>query len=151
MLVFDQCETVRPRVMQVIRQVWDRTRHAGVGIALLAAPVLMERLVGSRMRDLEALRSRVGVWAQLQGLSRAEMAAIVEQEGIKVDPPAMELWWRATGGSMRRLVSAVDMIQAKHSGRNVTEKTVIGVAGNLWGMALDGGRGPGARGQGVAA
>lgn len=137
LLVLDQCETVRPRVMQVIRQIHDRTRHAGVGVALLAAPVLMERLTASRMRDLEALRSRVGVWAQLTGLGRAEMVAIIKQEGITgVEPEAMELWWRATGGSMRRLAAAVDMIRAKHSGRAVTEKTIAGVAGHLWGMTL---------------
>jgi DNA transposition AAA+ family ATPase len=71
LIVFDQCETVKPRVMQVIRQIWDRTRHAGVGMALIAAPVLMERLTAARMRDLEALRSRVGAWAKLLGVSRA--------------------------------------------------------------------------------
>jgi DNA transposition AAA+ family ATPase len=137
LLVFDQAETVRPRVMQLIRQIWDHTRHAGVGVALLAAPVLMERLTASRMRDLEALRSRVGVWAQLTGLGRAEMTAIVKQEGITgVEPEAMEMWWRATGGSMRRLAAAIDMIRAKHAGRAVTTKTISGVAGYLWGMTL---------------
>ena len=139
LLVFDQCETVRPRIMQVIRQIWDRTRHAGVGIALLAAPVLMERLTGSRMRDLEALRSRVGAWAKLLGVSRAEMEDVVKQEGITGVPrEAMDLWWQATRGSMRRLMASVDMIRAAHGGRAVTVKTITGVAENLWGMALEG-------------
>lgn len=137
LLVFDQCETVRPRVMQVIRQIWDRTRHAGVGIALLSAPVLMERLTGSRIRDLEALRSRIGAWAQLRGVSRAEMADIVKQEGIAdVDPAAMDLWYKLTAGSMRRLMAAIDMLRTAHSGRAVKPKTIAGVAGHLWGIEL---------------
>jgi DNA transposition AAA+ family ATPase len=138
-IVFDQCETVRPRIMQVIRQIWDRTRHAGVGIALLAAPVLMERLTGSRMRDLEALRSRVGAWARLRGVSRAELSDIVKQEGIAgVDQAVLDLWYDATRGSMRRLMASIDMIRAAHSGRAVTPKTIAGVAENLWGMAMSG-------------
>jgi hypothetical protein len=136
MLIFDQCETVRPRIMQVIRGIWDRTRHAGVGVALLAAPVLMERLTGSRMRDLEALRSRVGAWAQLRGVSRAEMADIVKQEGVQVEADALDTWYTATRGSMRRLMASIDMLRAAHAGRVVKSKTIAGVAENLWGMAL---------------
>ncbi len=139
LLIFDQCETVRARVFQVIRQVWDATNEAGVGIVLLAAPVLLARMMGSRMADLGALTSRVGVWAPLSGVTRAEMAAIVKQEGIAdVDEGAFEMWWRATGGSMRRLMRAIDLLKARHQGKRVTEKTIAGVASHLWGMAIQG-------------
>ena len=137
LLIFDQCETVRPRICSIIRQIWDRTADAGVGVVLLAAPILLTRLSSGKMADLGALSSRVGVWAPLAGLSKQEMAAIVKQEGItEVDPAAFELWWQATGGSMRRLLRAIDLLKAKHAGKRVTEKTVESVAGFLWGMQI---------------
>ena len=137
LIILDQCEMVRQRVCSCIRQVWDRTADAGVGVVLLAAPILLTRLSNGRMADLGALSSRVGVWAPLSGLSKEEMAAIVKQEGItEVDPAAFELWWMATGGSMRRLLRAIDLLKAKHAGKRVTEKTVASVAGFLWGMQI---------------
>ena len=66
LLIFDQCETVRARVCQVIRQIWDRTNEAGVGVVMLAAPILLSRLMSGKMADLGALTSRVGIgrrWA----------------------------------------------------------------------------------------
>lgn len=139
LIVLDQCETVRARVMQVIRQIWDQTNEYGVGMVLLAAPILLTRMMVSRMADLGALTSRVGVWAPLSGVSRAEMAAIVKQEGIgDVDEAAFDLWWRSTGGSMRRLMRAVDLLRAKHQGKRITEKTIAGMAGYLWGMQVRG-------------
>ncbi|KKL27326.1 hypothetical protein LCGC14_2386280, partial [marine sediment metagenome] len=63
LLIFDQCETVRARVFQIIRQIWDRSNEYGVGVVLLSAPVLLARLAKSGMADLGALTSRVGVWA----------------------------------------------------------------------------------------
>lgn len=137
LLIFDQCETVRVRICQVIRQIWDRTHDAGVAVVLLAAPILMQRLTGSRAADLGALTSRVGVWAPLAGLSKQEMAAIVRQEGITdVDEAAFDLWWRATGGSMRRLMRAIDLLKAKHAGKRVTARTISGMAGHLWGLNI---------------
>lgn len=137
LMVFDQCETVRPRIFQVIRQIWDRTHDAGVGVALLSAPILLTRMNQSRIADLGALTSRVGIWAPLAGLQRAEMAAIVKQEGFTdIDEPAFDLWWKATGGSIRRLMRAVDLLKAKHAGKRITEKTIAGVAGSLWGMTI---------------
>lgn len=137
LLIFDQCETVRPRICQLIRQVHDCTAEAGVGVVMLAAPILLARLSNGKMTDLGALSSRVGVWAPLAGISKEEMAAIVKQEGItEVDPSAFELWWQATGGSMRRLLRAIDLLKAKHAGKRVTEKTVESVAGFLWGMKI---------------
>jgi RPA family protein len=66
------------------------------------------------------------------------MAAILKQEGVKeVDEEAFDLWWKATGGSMRRLMRAVDLLQAKHDGKRVTVKTIAGVAGHLWGMNVE--------------
>jgi DNA transposition AAA+ family ATPase len=135
LLIFDQCESVRPRVFQVIRQIWDRTRDAGVGVALLAAPVLLSKL--KSMSDLGALESRVGIYAPLAGLTRGEMASIVKQEGISdVDDGAFGLWWHTTEGSMRRLLAAVDLLKVKHQGKRVTEKTITGVAGHLWGLTV---------------
>jgi len=137
LLIFDQCETIRPRICQIIRELWDRTAEAGVGVVLLAAPILLARLSSGKMADLGALSSRVGVWAPLAGFSKEEMAAIVKQEGITdVDPEAFDLWWGATGGSMRRLLRAIDLLKAKHAGKRVTEKTVESVAGFLWGMKI---------------
>jgi len=137
LLVFDQCETVRPRVCQVIRQIWDRTHEEGVGVAMLAAPILMARLNSGKMADLGALSSRVGVWAPLTGLTKSEMAAIVKQEGVTdVDAAAFDLWWKATGGSMRRLMRSLDLLRAKHGGKQVGENTIAGVAAHLWGMSL---------------
>ncbi|MBI5287852.1 MAG: hypothetical protein HY873_02640 [Chloroflexi bacterium] len=139
LLIFDQCETTGVRVAQAIRQIWDATHEYGVGVVMLAAPVLMARMMGSRIADLGALTSRVGIWAQLTGLGRGEMAAIVKQEGIAdVDERAFEVWSRACGGSMRRLMRSIDLLRAGHAGRRITEKTIVGVASHLWGMQLRG-------------
>jgi DNA transposition AAA+ family ATPase len=139
LLIFDQCETLRARIFQVIRQVWDRCHECGVGVVLLSAPILLTRMTMSRVADLGALTSRVGVWAPLSGLSRAEMAAIVKQEGIvDVDEVAFDHWWRLTGGSMRRLMRAIDLLRSKHAGRRVTEKTIVTMAGCLWGVQARG-------------
>lgn len=137
LVILDQCETVRARMMQVVRQIWDQTHEYGVGVVLLAAPILLSRMRVSRIADLGALTSRVGVWAPLSGVSRAEMARIVKQEGIEeVDEGAFDLWWRSTAGSMRRLMRAVDLLKAKHQGKRITEKTIAGMAGYLWGMQI---------------
>lgn len=139
LLVFDQCEVVRPRIFQVIRQIWDRASDVGVGVVILAAPMLLTRMMRSGMQDMGALSSRVGIWAALSGVGRAEMAAIVKQEGIDdVEGAAFDLWWKATGGSMRRLMRSIDLLKARHAGKRVTEKTIVGVAGHLWGMAIPG-------------
>ena len=137
LLIFDQCETVRARVFQIIRQIWDRTHEYGVGVVILSAPILLARMAGSRMADLGALQSRVGIWAPLSGLGRAEMEAIAKQEGIgDVEDAAFDLWWRATGGSMRRLMAGIELLRAKHAGKRVTEKTIVGIASHLWGLQL---------------
>ena len=137
LLIFDQCETLRPRVCQVIRQIWDRTHDAGVGVVMLAAPILLARLLGGKMVDLGALTSRVGIWAPLAGLTRGEMSAIVKDEGFnEVDEAAFDLWHKAAAGSMRRLMRSLDLLKAKHAGKRISEKTIAGVAGMLWGMAI---------------
>jgi DNA transposition AAA+ family ATPase len=137
LLIFDQCETVRPRVCQVIRQIWDRTHDAGVGVVMLAAPILLARLMAGKMVDLGALTSRVGIWAPLAGLTRPEMAAIVREESFPdVDEAAFELWYRSAAGSMRRLMRSLDLLKAKHHGKRISEKTIAGVASMLWGMAV---------------
>jgi hypothetical protein len=139
MLIFDQCETVRPRVCQVIRQLWDRTHEAGVGVVILAQQIMLARMTSGKAIDLGALTSRVGVFAPLTGMTRSEMAAIVKQEGFSdMDDSAFDLWYRALGGSMRRLMKSLDLLKAKHAGKRVTEKTITGVAGHLWGMSLEG-------------
>jgi DNA transposition AAA+ family ATPase len=133
LLIFDQGEVARARIMQIIRQLHDRTAEAGVGVVILAAPVLLARL--SKMADLGALASRVGIYAPLSGLSRAEMAAIVKQEGITdVEEAAFDLWWQTTGGSMRRLMRSIDLLKARHAGKRVTQTTLNGVGSVLWGV-----------------
>jgi DNA transposition AAA+ family ATPase len=135
LLVFDQAEAVAPRVLQVVRELWDCTRHAGVGVVVLGSPLLIERMRDTRMRDVGALASRVGVWTALRGISREEAADIIRQEGIHdIGEAAFSLLWRATGGSMRRLMGITDLLAAKHAGKAVTEKTLAGVAGHLWGI-----------------
>jgi hypothetical protein len=99
--------------------------------------MLLDRLTKSRMRDLGALSSRVGIWAALHGVQKQEAAAILRQEGVtQIDDSAFDLLYRATGGSMRRLMAITDLLVTKHSGKPVTEKTVEGVASNLWGLQL---------------
>jgi DNA transposition AAA+ family ATPase len=135
LLIFDQGEVARPRIMQIIRQIHDATAEAGVGVVILAAPILLARL--SKMADLGALASRVAIFAPLSGITRAEMAAIVKSEGITdVEEGAFDLWWKTTGGSMRRLMRSIDLLKAKHEGKKVTATTLSGVAGHLWGMSM---------------
>ncbi len=137
LIILDQCEAVNPRVMQIVRQIWDRTRDGGVGIVLTAAPVLMARLQASRTRDLGALQSRVGIWAQLRGISQEEMSQILKAEGVaNVEDSAFRLWYQAVGGSMRRLMASVDLVVAKHAGKAITTKTIAQIAASLWGMSL---------------
>ena len=132
-LIFDQGECARPRIFQVIRQIHDRTSDAGVGVVILSAPILLARL--SKMSDLGALASRIGIYAPLSGLTRSEAAAIVKQEGLAdVDEDAFALLWKATRGSMRRLMRSLELLKSKHAGKRITERTVAGVAGHLWGM-----------------
>ncbi len=136
LIICDQCETVKPRVLQMIRQIWDGSRHAGTGIVLLSSPLLAERLHAPTLKkEIGALTSRVGVWAQLQGVDKAEASGILQQEGVKdIEPAALDLLLRMSQGSMRRLMAAIDLLIAKHSGKRVTERTIEGVASNLWGM-----------------
>jgi len=127
LLILDQCELARPRILQVLRQIWDRTRDAGVGLVLLAAPILLVRLKASRMQDLGALESRIGVVAPLSGISREEMAAIVKQEGITdLTDEAFALWWRSCRGSMRRLMVSLDLLKTKHEGNADTPGGRVG-------------------------
>lgn len=136
LLVVDQGEIARARIMQVIRQIHDRTAEAGVGVVILAAPILLARL--SKMADLGALASRVAIYAPLSGLSRAEMVAIVKAEGfVDVEDAAFDLWYKACAGSMRRLMRSLDLLRAKHSGKRIGVTTVTGVSGMLWGMNLE--------------
>jgi hypothetical protein len=137
LLVFDQCETLRPRCAQVIRQLWDHTNGAGVGVCMLAAPILLARLRAGKMIDLGALESRIGIFAALTGITRPEFASLVKQEGFDdVEESAFDLWYKAANGSMRRLMRSLDLLKAKHAGKHISEKTIAGVAGHLWGMAL---------------
>lgn len=136
LLVFDQGECARPRIFQIIRQLHDKTAEAGVGVVILAAPILLARL--SKMSDLGALASRIGIYAPLSGVTRAEMAAIVKQEGFAdVDPAAFDLWFKACAGSMRRLMRSLDLLKARHKGKPIGEKTIAGVGGMLWGMNVE--------------
>jgi hypothetical protein len=106
---------------------------------LLGSPLLVERMRGTRMKDVGALTSRVGIWAALRGVQREEAADIVRKEGVsQIDDPAFNLLWQVTGGSMRRLMAVTDLLTSKHSGKPVTEKTLEGVAGMLWGLSIPG-------------
>jgi DNA transposition AAA+ family ATPase len=138
LLILDQCEMMRPRVLQVVRQLWDKTADAGVGVVILSQQILLARMLSGKMIDLGALTSRVSIWTALTGLTRNEMAAIVRQEGlVDVDADAFDLWWRSVGGSMRRLMRSLDLLKAKHAGKRITAKTITGVAGHLFGMNIE--------------
>jgi len=135
LMIFDQCEAVRTRVVNIIRQLWDRSHESGVGVVILAAPVLMTRMLRSRVDDLGALSSRVGIWEQLPGLTKEEMAAILKAEGVaELDDDAFHLWWQSTNGSMRRLMRSIELLKSKHQDKRITTKTIAGVASKLWGM-----------------
>jgi DNA transposition AAA+ family ATPase len=134
LIIVDQGEVARARIMQIVRQIHDCTAEAGVGVVILAAPILLARL--GKMPDLGALASRVAIFAPLSGLTRAEMAAIIRAEGITdVEEPAFDFWWKNTGGEIRRLMRTIQLLQTRHAGRRITEKTLVGVAGHLWGVA----------------
>ena len=66
----------------------------------------------------------MGIWAALRGVQREEAINILRQEGVKeIDDDAFDLIWRATGGSMRRLMAVAELLVAKHAGKPVTERT----------------------------
>jgi len=135
LIILDQAESLTPRIFAVVRELWDGVRLAGANFAVLAAPDLWLRMHGSRSQQLGAIRSRTWPTAVLSGFTREEMAYVVRQEGIsEVDDEAFTLWHKAVGGSMRTLLASIDLIRSKHAGRKVTEKTIAGVAGFLWGM-----------------
>jgi len=138
-LIFDQCEGVSGRVLDDIRQIWDRTRGAGTAVVLLAAPVFHLRMQKMRSGShLGAFRSRVGVWTEIPGVQREEMEAILKAEGIlgQVDEAAFDSWYRALGGSMRYLMESIDLVLTVHKGRRISEQTVIQFSRNLMGLAI---------------
>ncbi len=136
-LIFDQCEMVSVRVFQIVRQLWDRSWEEGGAVVLLSSPQLLHRLDRGRAGDLGALRSRVGVWASLRGVTREEMSGILKHEGlIDVDAAAFDLWFHAIRGSMRYLLESVDLIRSRHKGKRVTERTVIEVSRRLMGIPM---------------
>jgi DNA transposition AAA+ family ATPase len=133
-IILDQVEMVRPRCLQIVRQIFDRTE---VGCAILAAPILLARMRAAKMADFAALQSRVGIWAQVGGVTKIEVSAILKREGIcDVDERAFELFWKALGGSIRRLMQAVDLLKARYAGKRITERTIVTLAGSLWGMNI---------------
>ena len=136
-LILDQCEMVRVKVLQLVRQLWDRTSEDGVSIVLLSAPQLYSRLERSRAGDLGALRSRIGAYVSLRGLNRNDMAAILQSEGItNIDDEAASVWFQAIGGSMRLFMEGVDLLKSKHGGKRVTERTVSGMLRALMGVSV---------------
>ncbi len=138
-LIFDQCEMVRIRILQLIRQLWDQTKEDGVAVVLLAAPQLYHRLERGRGGDLGALRSRIGAHVNLRGLTRGDMAAILKQEGItKIDDEAAAVWFQAIGGSMRWFMEGIDLLKARHGGKLVTERTIAGILRTLMGVSIGG-------------
>ena len=139
LVILDQCETVTPRVLHLIRQIHDGAQHAGTGMVLLSSPLLAERLNNPRLKkEVGSLSSRVGVWIALGGCGRAEASAILRQEGVtNIDAAAIDLLVRMTRGSMRRLMAVTDLLVAKHADKTVTTVTVEQVSEKLWGMQLD--------------
>jgi len=137
LLILDQAETANARVLQTIRQCWDRCRLDGVGVVLLGSPLLVERMRDGRMKDIGALTSRVGIWAALRGVQRAEMIDILKKEGITdISDEAFRLLCQATAGSMRRLLAVVDLLTAKHTARPITACTIETVASHLFGLDI---------------
>ena len=138
-LIFDQCEMARVRILQIVRQIWDRTREEGVAVVLLATPQLLWRLERGRAGDLGALRSRIGAWVQLHGVRREEMAGILKAEGLTtVNDAAFDLWYRAINGSMRHLMESIDLLVSRHKGKKIGQRTVIDVCRSLMGISIAG-------------
>ncbi len=132
LLIFDQAEGVRPRVFQLIRQIWDDCK---IGIVIAGSPLLWRRLKESRLHDIGALESRVGIWKNLNGLTRDETVDVLRFEGVtNIDAEGFDLLCRGIGGSMRRLLAVSDLLVEGHSGKPITARTIQGVMGNLWGM-----------------
>jgi DNA transposition AAA+ family ATPase len=141
LVILDQCEACSVRVLQVIRQIWDRARQGGTGIALLSSPMLVERLKLNKSKDLGALTSRVGIWTALQGVQKEEALDIVTKEGVRnIDDEAFDLLWRAVNGSMRRLMAVADLLVVKHGDKPVTARTIESLAGHLWGLNIVAGK-----------
>lgn len=137
LLIFDQCEGARVGVLQVVRQLWDATEGAGVGMCLFGAHRLNERLRVSRSQDLGALTSRLEPWDALPGVMRGEMEQILAHEGITdIDQAATDLLWAGVDGSTRLLMKAVRMIQVKHGGKPVRKNTVAAILGFLRGVRI---------------
>ncbi len=136
-LIFDQCEMARVRILQIVRQIWDRTREEGVAVVLLATPQLLWRLERGRAGDLGALRSRIGAWVQLHGVRREEMAGILKAEGLTtVNDAAFDLWFRAINGSMRHLMESIGLLVSRHEGKKIGQRTVIDVCRSLMGISI---------------
>lgn len=137
LLILDQCEHLSESVFQVIRQIWDRTSDEGVGIAIVGAPVLRERMLRSRSRALGAIAARVAVWARPAGISRKTMAGIVKAEGFKnVDEDAFVLWYRGVQYCIGRLMRSIALL--KHNGEShITRDVITGMSSYLWGMDVE--------------
>jgi type II secretory pathway predicted ATPase ExeA len=136
-LICDQVETVKPRVLQVLRQIWDRARDEGFTVVLLAATPFWDRLQRARSNDLGALVSRIYPKAHLSGFSIEEMASIVQAEGVgPVDDKALALWFQAARQSMRYLFEGCEILASRHAGKRVTEGTVTELCGELLGLPV---------------
>lgn len=127
LLVLDQCEAVPVETLQVVRDIWDDTAEAGVGVALLASEELYTRLTRSRAGDLGALTSRIAGHFVLKGLEAGELRAIAGAEGLEIDQRTAQTWANLAGGSMRRFLESLELLRAAHGDRAVTPKTVEGV------------------------
>lgn len=127
LLIFDQCEVVRLALLQTIRDIWDDTREAGVGMALFASEELYLRLTRSRAGALGALTSRISGHFLLRGLDAGELRAIAQAEGVEIDEATAQTWSTLAGGSMRRFLETLELLKAAHGGRAVTPKTVEGL------------------------
>lgn len=136
-LICDQVEMVKPRVLQVLRQIWDRARDEGFTVVMLAATPFWDRLQRARTNDMGALVSRIYPKAHLSGFTVQEMAAIVAAEGVgPVDEKALALWFQASRQSMRYLLEGCEILASRHAGKRVNERTVTDLCGDLLGLAL---------------
>ncbi len=77
------------------------------------------------------------MWVRLRGVQRGEMATIVKTEGLtNVNEKAFDLWFRAINGSMRYLMESIDLLVARHRGKAIGERTIVGVCERLMGLSI---------------
>lgn len=87
LLVIDEAQFASSALLHTIRSMWDELdgRQAAPGIVLLGTPDLAARIKGAnsrQTREFAPLRGRLGVMAELDGVTAEDFAAIARHYGL---------------------------------------------------------------------